>query len=210
MDFQDCAGRHCDEAYGPTNATEMSQLLARIQVGDREAAARFVMRNERKIRHRIRWKLGPSMRRMVDSTDIVSSLARRLDSYVRDGKLRVPTEASLWRFIMDLALSTTLNKAKAAHRLRRIESRDSPWASAVLQRARQTQDDAEDPFSESVSSALGSLPDPIDKQILTLWLMDADYPAIAQDVGMTQPAVRKRWQRIKERLRRAFEEDTLC
>lgn len=209
MACQHDAENRLEGGYQPAKVGEIAYLLERIRAGDREAAARFVLRNEHKIRRRIRWKLGPRARRLMDSNDIVSSLARRLDSYVRDQKLHAPTEAALWRYIMDIALSTTVNKDKSVARSLRLERRDSPWGRATLERSRSEQNESEVRSQENVASALSELIDPTDKQILTLWLMDADYAAISQDVGLSLPAVRKRWQRIRERLRTAYEEDRI-
>src|SRR5262245_43990251 len=76
-------------------AGAVPELLARMRAGDRQAAAVFITRYESKIRRRVRGKLSLSMRRIFDSQDIVSTLGRRLDLYVRSGKLEAQSEQQL-------------------------------------------------------------------------------------------------------------------
>ena len=79
------------------------ELVRRMRSGDRDAAAEFISRYDSRIRRRIRGKLGPAMRRLFDSQDIVSTLGRRLDLYVRSGRLEAVSGDQLWSLIMKMA-----------------------------------------------------------------------------------------------------------
>ncbi|MFM9994440.1 MAG: hypothetical protein ACKVU4_01420, partial [Phycisphaerales bacterium] len=62
-------------------------LLQRMRRGDRAAAGEFVNRYGSRLLRRIRSKLSQPMRRVFDSVDILSTLARRLDRFVSSGQL---------------------------------------------------------------------------------------------------------------------------
>src|ERR1051325_8138362 len=60
----------------------MVSLLERMKRGDRVAAAEFIADNASRIRRRFRGKLGPDVRRLFDSQDLVSTVSRRLDTII--------------------------------------------------------------------------------------------------------------------------------
>ena len=86
---------------GATSPAEA--LLGRMRGGDRDAAAEFVRRYGDLIRLRVREKLGASLRRVLDSEDVLSTVARRLDGIVHDGRLRAGTQAELWSLVTAIA-----------------------------------------------------------------------------------------------------------
>ena len=55
-----------------------------------------------------------------------------------------------------------------------------------------------------VEAAIASLPDPVDREILVLWLQGIELQQIADQVGRTPAAVRQRWQSIRATLRRRW------
>ena len=65
----------------PGGAALPADLLARIRAGDRDAAAAFLDRYGPLVRRRVRGKLGQQMRRVFDSQDLWSTLARRFDRF---------------------------------------------------------------------------------------------------------------------------------
>ncbi|RMD62037.1 MAG: hypothetical protein D6824_07285 [Planctomycetota bacterium] len=181
-------------------------LIARVRAGDREAAAQFLMVNSELIRRRVRGRLGPALRRIFESEDIVSTVGRRLDEYIRKGEPSVRTEGELLGLILRMAFNAVVDKGRICNRLQRVEQGEEVFASQML---RQLQNDAAPPTSASAESvvnrALETLDDEIDCRILWMWLMDRRLQDIAETLNMTAPAVRMRWARIKEKLRPMLE-----
>lgn len=182
-------------------ATPLESLLTRMRSGDREAAATFIMTYGTRIRRRIRGKLGPSMRRLFDSQEILSTLGRRLDLYVRDRKLEASEEGQLWSLVFRMAENAMVDKARVYRRLQSVEGSDSPFARDLLGRLQRAEASKADGAEAMIELAVGSLPDETDQQILTLWLNGTRHSEIAVHLEMSAAAVRKRWERIKGTLR---------
>ena len=92
-------------------------LLEQMRDGDREAAALFVSRYGPRIRRRIRGKLGPGMRRIFDSQDILSSVGRRLDAFIHGRKLTANNEQELWGLVHRIASRVLVDKARIFYQL---------------------------------------------------------------------------------------------
>lgn len=178
------------------------ELVERMRAGDRDAAAEFIRRYGPRLRRRIRSRLGPRLRRIFDSQDILSTLARRLDSFVLRGGLRVESEGQLWAFVLRMAENATIDKQRILRRLRAVEGEDSPVARALERRmARAGADDSDQSVGVEIERALALLDDPLDREILSMWLAGHPHTVTAQAVGLAPTAVRKRWQVIRGHLR---------
>ena len=175
-----------------------------MREGDRDAAAEFVTRYESKIRRRIRGKLGPAMRRLFDSQDILSTLGRRLDRFVRAERVEARTTDKLWSLVMGMANNAVVDKARVYRRLRRVEGEDSDFAGVMLTRLRDAESD-DKTLDIELEAAFDSLKSEIDRQILSMWLTGSRHTHIAASVGLSPDAVRQRWQTIKSHLRERFQ-----
>src|SRR5689334_16822079 len=87
----------------------VGSLLTRMRAGDRNAAAQFMDRFGSRIRRRVRGRLRPAMRRLFDSQEIISTLARRLDLFVRGGQLNAETEGQLWTLVFKMAENAVID-----------------------------------------------------------------------------------------------------
>jgi hypothetical protein len=144
------------------------------------------------------------MRRLFDSQEIMSTLGRRLDAFVKSGQLRADSLGELWGLVFRIADNSLVEKARVFRSLEAHEGEDSQAARSLLDRLRQAEErDADAPLIE-IDSALRMLDDAVDREILSLWLMGNSHVGIAHSVALTPAAVRKRWQRIRTALR------TLC
>lgn len=180
----------------------INDLLRRMRGGDRGAAAEFVTRYGSRIRRRIRGKLGPSIRRLFDSLEILSTLGRRLDLYVMSGRLQVHNEAQLWSLVGKMTDRALVDKARVFRRLQVVEREDSQFAHALA--ARLGMIDRADPIGGAeleIENCLKALSDAVDRQILSLWLAGESHQTIAEVVSIGTDAVYKRWERIKFQLR---------
>lgn len=186
---------------GSTSVNSLESLLTRMRDGDREAAATFIMTYGSRIRRRIRGKLGPSMRRLFDSQEILSTLGRRLDTYVREHRLEATEEGQLWTLVFRMAEHAMVDKARVYQRLQTVEGSDSPFAQELLRRMRREDADREDGAEALVDQALNALPDQKDRQVLSLWLNGIQLQEIAAHLEVSSDAARKRWERIKDTLR---------
>lgn len=180
-------------------------LLSRMKSGDREAAAEFLDRFGSRIRRRVRGKLGPGMRRLFDSQEILSTLGRRLDQFVLAGRLRAESAPELWSLVFTIAENALVEKSRVLKALEAREGEDSPLAHRLASRLRELDGRSEDGPEIELDRALNVLEPGIDREILSLWLTGHQHNHIAECLGLAPTAVRKRWQKIRERLRELFE-----
>jgi len=173
--------------------------------GDREAAAVFLMRYESRIRRRIRGKLGPSIRRLFDSMEILSTLGRRLDLYVMSGRVQADDESQMLGLLFKMAENALIDKARVFRRLQSVESADSEFAHELEQRLRKADSERDTGAELELENCIKTINDPVDRRILSLWLTGEPHAAIAQFVDKTPTAVRKRWEKIKSELKDRFE-----
>jgi DNA-directed RNA polymerase specialized sigma24 family protein len=176
----------------------IDELVARIRAGERTAAAEFIRRHEAQLRRRYRHKMGASLRRLVDSDDIVSTLSRRLDAYIASGKLHEVTLEQLWRLISRMVENALADKGRLVRRLKNVESEDRGLATALVARV-----DA--PEELDLRELIGTLQSPVDREIVVLWLGGSELKSIADELGLSEDGVRKRWERTKAELRQRLE-----
>ncbi|MBX3408203.1 MAG: hypothetical protein KF869_15730 [Phycisphaeraceae bacterium] len=188
---------------GPAVADTLpvEQLLQRMREGDRQAAAMFINDYGDLIRRRVRGKLGASVRRMFDSLDILSTVGRRFDHYVRDGKLQAIDEPQLWSLLFRMAETAVVDKVRAVKRLQLAEGEDGPIARVLLARIDAAERTGVGGTDIVLEKALSALHFDDDRSILALWLADWPLFRIAEALGATPAAVRQRWRIIRGLLR---------
>ena len=191
----------------PSEDGTVLELLERMRAGDRAAAALFVTRYGSRIRRRIRGKLSPAMRRIFDSQDILSTLGRRLDLFVRSRRLEALNEGQLWALVFRMAENAVIDKARVFRRLRQVEEEDGEFAQQLAIRLRLAERDQSEGAEVEIRNVLNLLEDQIDREILSRWLMGMDHRGTAELVNLAPTAVRKRLQKIKAELHRRFVEE---
>lgn len=145
------------------------------------------------------------MRRLFDSQEILSTLGRRLDTFVHGKQIKASSVPELWALVLKIADNSLLEKARVYRGLQRKEGEDSPLAASVLMRLREAEErDSAAPEIE-IAEVMRSLGDQLDREILSLWLLGRRHVHIAKSLGIAPTAVRKRWQKIREHLRVRFE-----
>ena len=195
--------RYPDAGFEPSAA-----WLEQLANGDRGAAAEFITRCGPLIRRRVRGKLRASMRRLFDSEDILSTVGRRLDAYVNARQFEARSSGEFWALVFRIAQNSIVEKARAVKSLEAKEGEDSPLAHAILRRVRQAE--RADPAASDfvIDQLLDRVENPIDREIVTLWLLDLPQQQIAEVTGLSYDLVRKRWQRTREELRAFIEQGT--
>ncbi len=187
----------------------VTELLTRMRAGDREAAAAFLANYGDLIRRRVRGKLGASVRRMFDSMDILSTIGRRFDRYVRDGKLHAVDEPQLWALLFRMAEAAVIDKVRIVKRLQVAEGEDGAIARELLARIEAVQNGSDEGAEIVLEKALAALRSDDDRTVLTLWLADWPLFRIAEAMGITPAAARQRWHSIRLFLRDKFEAGAL-
>jgi hypothetical protein len=185
----------------PSPQTDIDRLLVRMRAGDRDAAAEFLMRYGSRIRRRIRGKLGPSIRRLFDSLEILSTLGRRLDLYVMSGRVNAANEAQLWTLVCKMADNALIEKGRLFRRLQNAEGEDGEFAQALARRLRKAESANEVGVEIEIEKCMRSIGDPVDRRILALWLSGEPHLSIAEHIDLAPTAVRKRWERIRSELK---------
>ncbi len=178
-------------------AIPVTELLTRMRAGDRDAAAAFLANYGDLIRRRVRGKLGASVRRMFDSMDILSTIGRRFDRYVRDGKLQAVDEPQLWSLLFRMAEAAVIDKVRIVKRLQVAEGEDGAIARELLIRIEAAERSESDGADIILERALASLRSDDDRTILTLWLADWPLFRIAEAMGIAPAAARQRWHSIR-------------
>lgn len=184
-----------------------NELVDRIRVGDREAAAEFFRRHGPVIRQRFRRKLGRSLRRIIDSYDVLESIARRLDRIVMRGVPHLESDRALWALVLRVGDRVVADHSRVLARLKRAEGAERAWAAGVLagMQARGSEDGMA--ARETIDRAFGCLGSATDRAILGLWLSGNSHVEIGVSLGLEAPAVRKRWERIRDALEATFGEE---
>ncbi|MBX3385385.1 MAG: sigma-70 family RNA polymerase sigma factor [Phycisphaeraceae bacterium] len=187
-----------------TKAHELARMVERMRAGDAEAVAWFIQHYGPLIQRRVRSRLAPSVRRVFDSQEILSTVSRRLLRFVTDGRLHAISEHQLWTLVLRMAQGAVIDKGRIIKRLRSAEGPDSPFAELVLARIEESErggDQALDAAEIRIESLFNALKDPRDKELLALWLHGNQHADIAEHLGTTHAAVRQRWQGVKQTLR---------
>lgn len=190
---------------GFSDHNRLAFLVERMRRQDREAAALFMQEYGPQIRRRVRGKLGAAMRRLFDSQEILSTVGRRLDRYVRVGRLEAESPGQLLQLVFRMAEGAVVDKIRVFKRLERVEGEDSRFAQEFGSRLHEADQDSDDGAVISLDAALRTLTSEIDRQILTMWLNGTQHNVIAWDLGMTPAAVRQRWKTIRDRLKESMQ-----
>lgn len=196
-------------SFGPVVAPDdLESMLARVRAGDREAAAEVMQRYGPILRRRFRHKLGRSLRRLFDSQELSSTVARRFDQFVRSGKVRAETPGQLVALIEQIANNALARKIRVMENLQRVEcGDDSTLASALLQRLREADRAGPEEAELEIDRILRALESPEEREMLSLWLGGSSHGVIATHLDISPAAARKRWERLRRRLRDLIEEE---
>lgn len=178
----------------------VEELVTLIAGGDRDAAAVFVTKYEPMLRRRIRASLSMKTRRLFDSQDVFSTVCRRFDGYVGEGKACIQSPAEVLALLTRIARNSVVDKARAVQRLERVEGEDSEFAGLLRLRSRTAwRDDMA--FEVDLDRCARCLGAEQDRTVFHRWLAGQSHEQIARELGVSADLVRKRWQLIRERLK---------
>lgn len=161
----------------------------------RDHVARWVMDREGMIRAIARRGLTGRTRAVYDSEDVFATVLKRMDELAARGVLRVESPRELTALLTRIVRNSAANKSRLIERSRRLISEDGDYATALLARLQRCRDD--DEATLIVCRMMSWLDTPESRQILGLRLRGMTHAAIAQALGSTDTAIRKRWESIR-------------
>lgn len=182
------------------------RLFAKVQAGDRNAAAELFVRYAPIIRARVRHQISPRMRSVFDSQDLMSTMARRLDRYVAVGRFKCDSVPQLLVLLGRIAEASVVDKARSESRLRRaleIGGADARLVACLAPEVRAEHDRFSDAWSDRLldrlERALGMLSHD-ERELVVFWLSDLSFVEMGAALGVSPNASRKRWNALREKL----------
>lgn len=182
--------------------TPAQTILNAVRSGDvdtvRLRLPEFLLTNEDRIRSIARRKLTQATRAVYDSEDVLSTVLRRMDAFVADGRFAPTSEDEIWGLIAVIARNAAVSKVRLVSRLNQLISEDGEYARLFLDRAAACETD--DEAAMLVTRMSMWLPDAASRQLFNLRLRGAAHPAAATLLQITPAAARQRWKTIKDLL----------
>lgn len=190
------------QALRQVSDSDLVHLISAGGADARAAAAEFLVRHRALIRRRLRHKIGSSSRRLFDSEDLFSTVARRIDQEIEKKRFAFLDERQLWGLINRIGDNCITDLARE-EKTRRI-AREGVLRTLFIRRQREAEHAApkyqdEEP-GDLMSRAQRTLGTGADCQLLLLWLVGSPFAAIAAALGLTEASARKRWQRVRRDL----------
>lgn len=185
---------------------ESPGLVTRVRRGDPEAVGEFFERFGPLVRAHFRRKIGRSMRRLVDSEDLLSTIARRLCQRVMGRGVRATDTRQFWALVYRIGNDALVDRVRIVSRLRALEASDSPFVRGLQERLVVLEDGSDAEFNEELEAMLERLESPVDRELLMRWLHGETLAEAGEALGLSAPAARKRWQRLRAQIQRMWEE----
>ncbi len=197
------------ESISPQPDDNFVKLLTRVRGGDESAAGQLVERYERAVLRAVRSRLGQSMRRAMDSMDVVQSVHQSLLIGLRSQRYDMTSPAQL------IALAVVMVQRKIARHWRKIKQMPTAESETVGSAGGTplngiTSDEpapAETAAASDLLELFLSQLDEFDRQLVRLKL-DGHSSVEAAAILSREPAfIRMRWSRLRQQLRKGGYQD---
>jgi RNA polymerase sigma-70 factor (ECF subfamily) len=181
-----------------------AELFSRARNRDAEAMSELCRQYEPRLRLVARVLLGPALRPMLDSMDLVQSVHRSLLIGIREEKFAISTPENLIALAMTLLRRKVARHWKYTQRQRRLRTGGTsidllPTILAELVTTEAGPVEVAE-YHDLVARLCRKL-DPTELQVLALRLDGHTTAEIAQRLGMNHITLRTRLTRLRERLR---------
>jgi RNA polymerase sigma factor (sigma-70 family) len=185
-------------------APSFAVLLSRARGGDAEAVGELCRQYEPRLRVVARVLLGPALRPVLDSVDLVQSVHRSLLVGIREEKFDISTPENLIALALTLLRRKVARQWRRARRQRRLNSGGSSidLLPRILVDLTSSEADPADSaeYHDQVEQLCRHL-DATERHILALRVDGHTTAEIAQQVGLNHATLRVRLTRLRERLR---------
>lgn len=176
------------------------ELLGRVRAGDEQAATELVRQYEPAIRRAARVRMSDArLGRVLDSMDICQSVMASFFVRVASGVYDLETPEQLMRLLSTMARNKLANQANHLRAARRDHRRTEGGDVAAEVAARDPRPSVQVSTRELLGEVHRRLT-PDERQILERRELGNDWAAIADAVGGTPEAVRKRFTRGIDRV----------
>jgi RNA polymerase sigma-70 factor (ECF subfamily) len=183
------------------DAPSIEELVRRVRAGDQDAATDLVKRYEPAIRRAVRFRLADArLGTLLDSMDICQSVLGSFFIRAATGQYKLETPEQLIKLLTTMARNKLISQARRQHAQRRDRRRvtsgnrgEGPVASTNQSPSRQV---AVRDLLEQVQRRLS----PDERRILELRNAGRDWASIAQEVGGSAEALRRRLSRALDRV----------
>ena len=191
-----------------TQNQSFADVMARLQAGDRGAAADVFNRFANRLIALARSRLGAPMRQKIDPEDVLQSVFKSFFARQADGQVQANSWDSLWGMLVVITVRKCGRRVSYYRAARRDVRRE------VAADARPDGSDgfavtADEPtpeeaamLAETVEQLMGSL-EGRQRQILALTLQGCDVAEVSAEVGCTERTVYRVLERVKEWLQTA-------
>jgi RNA polymerase sigma-70 factor (ECF subfamily) len=179
-----------------SDALSFGELLERARAGDQESARVLVLRYEPMIRRAIRFRLGRSrLVRLVDSMDVCQSVLASFFLRAAAGQYDIEKPEQLVKLLVAMARNKLALQARAQHRqrrdCRRTQSGGVDESLFVAADPSPSQQVAGQELLEQAQQLLSAE----ERQLVEMRKEGLPWDAIAQQMGSTPEAVRKKLTR---------------
>ena len=185
-------------------APSFAVLLSRARRGDAEAVSELCRQYEPRLRVVARVLLGPALRPVLDSMDLVQSVHRSLIVGIREEKFDISTPENLIALALTLLRRKVARQWRRARRQRRLHSGGSsidllPTLLVDLTTSEAGPADVAQ-YHDQVEQLFRHL-DATERHILALRVDGYTTAEISQQLGLNHATLRVRLTRLRERLR---------
>jgi RNA polymerase sigma factor (sigma-70 family) len=187
-----------------------SDLLARLQAGDQDAAERLFRQYVGRLVALARSRLSEKMASRIDPEDVVQSAYRSFFAHARDGEYDVRRGGDLWQLLLSITLHKLHDQVKHHSAQKRAVANDVHFSSEDSLQNLQPHLAAQEPspvealaLVDEVQSVMRGLL-PVHRRILELRLQGHNVSEIAAETGRCPHTVR----RVLEQVKRELQQDS--
>jgi RNA polymerase sigma factor (sigma-70 family) len=185
------------------------ELLGRVRAGDQEAARDLVQRYEPAIRRAVRFRLTDSrLARAFDSMDICQSVLASFFLRVASGQFDLEKPEQLLTLLVAMARNKVALQVRAQQRQRRDYRRVQGDGLAEMQVAQADPSPSVQVAGKELLEKAERLMSAEERQLVELRKDGLDWDAIAEKLGGTPEALRKKLARAADRVARQLKLDT--
>jgi RNA polymerase sigma-70 factor (ECF subfamily) len=184
-----------------------SDLLARWQAGDKEAAAELFRRYVGRLVALARSRLSEKLAQRIDAEDVVQSAYRSFFAHARAGEYAVRHGGDLWQLLLSITLHKLHDQVKRHSAKKRSVNQDVHFSSEDSLHGLQPHLAAQEPspvealaLVDEVQAVMQSL-SPVHRRIVELRLQGHNVSEIAAETNRCPHTVRRVLEQVKRGLR---------